>query len=661
MSSEKNQMGENDVEAQDQVPAEDFKLGTESTMLNFGTVNNTNKERSQSRAFDIEEKEMYVPDKMENEIASVSRGGSQAVETFNGDNIMDDIVNWANLHKEGRSQKEKRNRRKDLYKAAISGDWKKAEQLFKKYPDQITPSTSLNDFGETALHIATAADHTQFVHYLVHFMNVDDLTVQTNGRDTAFYYAAARGNIEVVKLMILKNDQLAFLEGGASMLPIQAAALNGHGEIVRMLYSLTKDHLDNTRAVDLLMALIDCDMYDIAIRVLNEKLWLAIETNMDEELAIYSFARKPQILTSNSNASRGFLTNYFSERRQKQLRNRGIELLKLLLELATSVVNEKIPKLINTSLFIAAKCGNYEYISTVIHLYPDLAFELDSNNYTIFHYAVFYRHVNIYNIVHEAKSIKNMIKLMTDEQGNNFLHFAAKLPFTGLQVVPGAALQLQREWLWFEEVKKVVGAEHIMATNTDQKTPEELFEEQHEKLRKEGERWLTKTSDSCMLVATLIATVSFTGVFSVPGGNGQDTGVPVLLDNIWFQIFAISDAITLIFSASSILFFLSILTSRYSMREFYKSLPFKLLFGLFSLFISILAMMVASIAAFFVIFRHKKLQFAYPVAAVALVPILLVARLHLPLFFQIFRSTSMFFLQFRHHRFFVRDLKKKFD
>ncbi|WCJ24864.1 hypothetical protein M5689_006791 [Euphorbia peplus] len=111
--------------------------------------------------------------------------------------------------------------------------------------------------------------------------------------------------------MLLKNNFVPFLEERAGNLPIQAAALNGYGEIVRMLYSFTKDRLENTRAVDLLMALIVCDLYDVAIQVLNEKLWLAIETNKNDELAIYSFARKSQILTSNLNASRGFLTNYY--------------------------------------------------------------------------------------------------------------------------------------------------------------------------------------------------------------------------------------------------------------------------------------------------------------------------------------------------------------
>ncbi|GMN27980.1 hypothetical protein TIFTF001_047880 [Ficus carica] len=46
------------------------------------------------------------------------------------------------------------------------------------------------------------------------------------------------------------------------------------------------------------------------------------------------------------------------------------------------------------------------------------------------------------------------------------------------------------------------------------------------------------TSNSGMIVATLIATAGFT----VPGGNNSDTGVPIFLRTNAFLVFAISDA-----------------------------------------------------------------------------------------------------------------------
>ena len=46
------------------------------------------------------------------------------------------------------------------------------------------------------------------------------------------------------------------------------------------------------------------------------------------------------------------------------------------------------------------------------------------------------------------------------------------------------------------------------------KTPRELFRQEHKSLLKEGERWIKDTSNSCMIVATLIAKTVFAAVFT---------------------------------------------------------------------------------------------------------------------------------------------------
>ncbi|MCI59000.1 ankyrin repeat protein, partial [Trifolium medium] len=50
----------------------------------------------------------------------------------------------------------------------------------------------------------------------------------------------------------------------------------------------------------------------------------------------------------------------------------------------------------------------------------------------------------------------------------------------------------------------------INSRNSDGLTAQELFSNQHEKLRENGETWMKKTAESCMLIATVIAT----GVFA---------------------------------------------------------------------------------------------------------------------------------------------------
>ncbi|KAK0607362.1 hypothetical protein LWI29_013871 [Acer saccharum] len=75
---------------------------------------------------------------------------------------------------------------------------------------------------------------------------------------------------------------------------------------------------------------------------------------------------------------------------------------------------------------------------------------------------------------------------------------------------------------------------------------------------------MKNTATSCMVVATLIATMVFSTAFIVPGGNNEKTGIAIRLIETAFHVFAISDAIVLSFSSISILMFLSILTSGYT-------------------------------------------------------------------------------------------------
>ncbi|MED6159259.1 hypothetical protein PIB30_040631 [Stylosanthes scabra] len=145
----------------------------------------------------------------------------------------------------------------------------------------------------------------------------------------------------------------------------------------------------------------------------------------------------------------------------------------------------------------------------------------------------------------------------------------------------------------------------IKSTNSEGLTASELFTKEHTKLRKDAESWMKSTAENCMLIATVIATGVFTSAISIPGGVDGNKGKPNYL-NITpaFLAFAISDATAFISSAAAILIFLSILVSRYTEYDFYKSLPLKLIFGLVALFCSITTMMVAVASAFFITYYY---------------------------------------------------------
>ncbi|WCJ27069.1 Ankyrin repeat family protein [Euphorbia peplus] len=548
-----------------------------------------------------------------------------------------------------------------LYKAAINGDMSEAMAILINHSEEITATTRLNQLGETALHIATAADRVELVQYLVGAMSSENLAVVNNRGDTALFYAATCGHAKTAKIMLKKNSALATMRGGGeNLLPIQAAAMHGHHKMVRQIYEHAKDQLVNDGySIDVLIALIKSDAYDNAIEMVTERSWLTTQANNKGETALSTFARKPQITPEKFNNL--ILDNYIWPSRRTKLRTEGFELLQRVLKSVMSGVEED-SKLIKVALFIAAKQGNWEFLTIVVHSDPGLAFEVDENRYTIFHIAVLHRHLKVFNLIDEIDSTENSIKLMKDNDGNNIVHLAGKMPLDGVvQRVPGAALQLQSELLWFAKVKKRVGANKMEAKNSLEKTPMEIFAEGHEALRVKGEEWMKNTANSCMVVSTLVAGVAFASSVTLPGGNGGDTGIPNFLHYNWFKVFAVANAISLIFSASSILFFLTVFTSHYSMDDFKKSLPIKFILGLFLLSGAVQAMIVAFVAAFFITFKNRLLEFAYPIAAIAAIPAFFFLVMHFPLFIGVIYSTFTGFFHFIYKTFMAYGDNKVLD
>ena len=207
-------------------------------------------------------------------------------------------------------------------------------------------------------------------------------------------------------------------------------------------------------------------------------------------------------------------------------------------------------------------------------------------------------------------------------------------------------------------MEKIVPPSYIKMRNSENQTPKDLFTEKHKDLLKEGEKWMKSTATSCMLVATLIATVVFAAIFTLPGGDNNDNGAPppekgapLFLEKKWFLIFVISDAVALFSSTASIIMFLSILTSRYAENDFLVSLPARLMFGLSALFVSIATMVLAYGAAIFMIYDHKCDWVPIVIASLACVIVGLFAWQHFHLWADTIRSTywsRFLFRPFKH-------------
>ncbi|KAJ9550961.1 hypothetical protein OSB04_015006 [Centaurea solstitialis] len=291
---------------------------------------------------------------------------------------------------------------------------------------------------------------------------------------------------------------------------------------------------------------------------------------------------------------------------------------------------------------LEAACQNaYEVVNEILSKSPQALRCKDEYGHDIIQLAVIHRSDKIYNRVYQSEEGKSQYyRTIRDPLDNNMLHLAGRLaPSHELNRITGAALQLQRELQWREELKKFVFPSYITQENKCKKTPGEVFTKEHEDLVKEGEKWMKTTAESCSITAGLITTIVFAASITVPGGSNQEKGVPLFTHEIAFIIFAISDAISLFTSTITLLVFLSILTARFSEQDFLVSLPRRLIIGLCALLVSTTAMIVAFGAILFLVFCHQRPWMLIPICASVCLTVVFFFIIQFPLIIDLYRST----------------------
>ncbi|KAK7372716.1 hypothetical protein VNO80_06103 [Phaseolus coccineus] len=249
----------------------------------------------------------------------------------------------------------------------------------------------------------------------------------------------------------------------------------------------------------------------------------------------------------------------------------GIELLKRIWAEVLKLKMEEIFALItqpSVALFDAIKSENDdEVINTFVELIGILGNVKDPSGRNPLHLLFLHRRYPIFITL--VNSRREQLVRAVDNEGNNVLHLAALLPiqfqsFSGLSPY----IQMQRELAWFK-------AERIV--------PGELR--------------------------------------SVRNKKGMR---PIDKNNAWFIVFIFTNAVALFTSSASILSFLSNFTSsRFAQSEFVVSLHPSLTFGPVLLIISVAAMVLAFIAASFLIFANTTKWVSYIVAPMGVFALLL--------------------------------------
>ncbi|KAK3028952.1 hypothetical protein RJ639_039979 [Escallonia herrerae] len=322
----------------------------------------------------------------------------------------------------------------------------------------------------------------------------------------------------------------------------------------------------------------------------------------------------------------------------KSLHCQAVQLVKCLCEKLLN--SSDADKRCSRSIRLAAKFGIDEIVGEILGRSSYAHTFFDEDGRSALHLAVMYRHENVFNSIVNGLSAGNRKFLLEslDNKGNNILHLAGyRAQQQQLDLVSSAVLQMQHELQWFKEVNSLVMPEQRQHKNVNDKTPIEVFYAEHTDMVAIEGQWVTGMANSCTVATTIISTIAFASAITVPGGNNSD-GRPIFRGETAFTVFAVSNALALFSSVSTLLVFLSVLTSRYAVIDYLYALPNRLIIGLIALFLSVTSMIIA-FTAIIILFGPKNSWIIFPVVVLASLPVILFIYFQFPLLLNMMKST----------------------
>nr|GMD92761.1 ankyrin repeat-containing protein NPR4-like isoform X3 [Ipomoea batatas] len=509
-----------------------------------------------------------------------------------------------------------------LHRATVHGKWEEAQKFLEDNNHAIQAPIGIHK--NTALHDAAKAGHKDFMEKAVEMMGDNNTNSKEVGvvknRDglTALHIAAQFGNKEVGEILVGKNPNLLYQRCNRGLLPIHYAAFNTRRspEVFRYFRGVTKEDpkvnpYEGPSGATILVNLIKSKFYVVAMDLANEYPDLARHRTLDNETSpLEAIVKYDYPIIKDKEA---------------------LMLVECLCDKLKTLNGTQVASLAKEAIIHAAYLDIEEVVKNIVEAYPIAAYYKDKSGRNILHIAIENRSTNVFNFVRENSMLMHDLVDERDNDGNNIMHLAGKLtPTHELNV--NAALQMQQELQWVKEVQKIARPHFSLLRNKDEKTPKMVFRDEHKELRKEGEKWMKDTATACSIVATLIVTVVFAAAITVPGGNSDGVliqgfnatinnnasingtiigpidetppkeGLPVFSKRRSFIIFYITNGVSLILSVSSLLIFLSIITSHYGERDFLTTLPIGLIIGLITLVFSVFFMIASFSATIYLVF-----------------------------------------------------------
>ncbi|KAH7675693.1 26S proteasome regulatory complex subunit PSMD10 protein [Dioscorea alata] len=427
-----------------------------------------------------------------------------------------------------------------LHIAAKQGHKKVAEEIISR--DNTLLSIGNKD-GDTPLHIALRTTHTDVASLLINYTKNYPAGIelgekpfrQINNKDnTVLHEAVSSNSIQIVKELLEADPELRHILNNKNESPLHIAALKGLSEIVDEFLSkfscdVPAEKLDT--GTPLHQAVLGGHI-KIVEKLLQKNADLISQCDACGNTALHSAAMK----------------NYV---------NIVDLLLRKNLTLAYSKNEEKRPPLL-----VATAYGSNAAIKEILKHCPDASEQVDDRGRNALHIAVYSRTVGSLKCLLNTIESEDIINKQ-DEDGNTPLHLAAKqsriqstlLLLKDKRVNPylknndGLTARMLVEnldnvdayemYIW----KKL--KERETKTFSKEKFPDTM------QMQSRTFRWKKHPSDdqfrssatACTVASTLIASVTFAAIITMPGGYEESTGKPLLTDHASFKVFIISNTI----------------------------------------------------------------------------------------------------------------------